>query len=137
MVTASINFGWVLNLSHITRKTNRWQSFHDGGTEPDVFMLYGVKALLPVLVQFHAGKWELQQFLRTIDGQTARSYARQPLENRLIESFNGSFRSECLDRRAFADDRKTQVAIEQWRQEKDPRRPHNSSGYLPPAVFRD
>ncbi len=60
-----------------------------------------------------------------------------PWENPFIESFNGTFRSECLDRWLFANGREAQLVIEQWRQEYNHRRPHSSLGYVPPAVFAD
>ena len=37
----------------------------------------------------------------------------------------------------FANGQEVQLAIEQWRQEYNHRRPHSSLGYLPPAVFAD
>ncbi|MBI1277593.1 MAG: transposase [Anaerolineaceae bacterium] len=49
-------------------------------------------------------------------------------------SFNGTFRSECLDRWLFADGQQAQTVIEQWRLEYNHHRPHSSLGYLPPAV---
>lgn len=58
-------------------------------------------------------------------------------KNPFIESFNGMFRGECLDRWAFTNGREAQVVIEQWRQEHNQRRPHSSLGYLAPAVFTD
>lgn len=60
-----------------------------------------------------------------------------PWENPFIESFNGTFRSECLDRWLFASGKEAQLVIEQWRQEYNHRRPHSSLGYVPPAVFAD
>jgi len=60
-----------------------------------------------------------------------------PWENPFIESFNGTFRSECLNRWVFPDGREAQLVIEQWRQEYNQRRPHSSLGYLPPAAFAE
>lgn len=60
-----------------------------------------------------------------------------PWENPFIESFNGTFRSECLDRWLFASGREAQLVIEQWRQEYNHRRPHSSLGYMPPAAFAE
>lgn len=60
-----------------------------------------------------------------------------PWENPFIESFNGTFRSDCLDRWVFADGQEAQIVIEQWRQEYNQRRPHSSLGYLPPAAFAE
>ncbi len=60
-----------------------------------------------------------------------------PWENPFIESFNGTFRSDCLDRWIFENGHEAKIVIEQWRQEYNQRRPHSSLGYLPPAVFAD
>jgi putative transposase len=60
-----------------------------------------------------------------------------PWENPFIESFNGTFRGECLNRWAFANGHEAQVVTEQWRQEYNLHRPHSSLGYLAPAVFAE
>ncbi len=56
-------------------------------------------------------------------------------ENPFIESFNGTFRSDCLNRWVFTSGQEAQQVIEDWRQEYNHRRPHSSLGYLPPAAF--
>jgi putative transposase len=58
-----------------------------------------------------------------------------PWENPFIESFNGHFRTECLDRCLFANGREAQVIIEGWRLDYNRERPHSSLGYLTPAEF--
>jgi len=58
-----------------------------------------------------------------------------PWENPFIESFNGTFRADCLDRWVFTDGWEAQDIIEQWRLEYNHRRPHSSLGYLTPAQF--
>ncbi len=40
-----------------------------------------------------------------------------PLENPFIESFNGTFRDDCLKRWVFVDGHEAQIVIEEWRQE--------------------
>ena len=79
----------------------------------------------------------LQKWLRGRHCNTLYITPGSPWENPFIESFNGTFRGECLDRWIFADGREAQAVIEQWRQEYNHRRPHSSLGYLPPAVFAD
>lgn len=57
----------------------------------------------------------------------------KPVQNAFIESFNGTFREECLSQHWFtslADARRT---IEAWRIEYNTIRPHSSLGYLTPA----
>ena len=60
-----------------------------------------------------------------------------PWENPFAESFNGTFRGECMGRWIFADGHEAQTVIEEWQQEYNHRRPHSSLGYLAPAVFAE
>jgi putative transposase len=48
--------------------------------------------------------------------------------NAYVESFNGTFRSECLDTHWFADLKEAKQLIEVWRQEYNESRPHRSLG---------
>jgi len=79
----------------------------------------------------------LQEWLRERHCNTLYISPGSPWENPFIESFNGTFRGECLNRWIFTDGREAQAIIEQWRQEYNHRRPHSSLGYLPPAMFAD
>jgi transposase InsO family protein len=56
-----------------------------------------------------------------------------PWENGYIESFNGKFRDELLDREVFTTLLEAQVLIEAWRREYNQVRPHSSLNYQPPA----
>lgn len=58
-----------------------------------------------------------------------------PWENPYIESFNGRFRDECLNREIFRNAREAQEVVENWRREYNEQRPHSSLGYLTPAEF--
>lgn len=58
-----------------------------------------------------------------------------PWENPYIESFNGKFRDECLNREIFTSGREAQEVVENWRREYNERRPHSALGYLTPAEF--
>ena len=58
-----------------------------------------------------------------------------PWENPYVESFNGRFRDECLNRETFRNGREAQQVIEAWREEYNHYRPHSSLGYLPPVEF--
>ena len=58
-----------------------------------------------------------------------------PWENPYIESFNGKFRDECLNREIFVNGRQAQEVAEAWRHEYNEYRPHSSLGYLTPAEF--
>ena len=57
----------------------------------------------------------------------------KPWQNGSSESFNGTFRAECLDREWFAHPREAKIVIEQWRWEYNTQRPHSSLGYRTPA----
>jgi putative transposase len=55
------------------------------------------------------------------------------VENGYIESFNGKFRDELLNREIFYSLPEAQVIIEQWRRVYNTVRPHSALGYRPPA----
>lgn len=61
----------------------------------------------------------------------------KPWQNGSAESFNGTFRAECLDREWFANLREAKIVIEQWRWEYNTQRPHSSLGYRTPAEVGD
>lgn len=79
----------------------------------------------------------LQQWLRDHHCHTLYIKPGSPWENPFIESFNGTFRAECLNRWLFANGQEAQLVIEQWRQAYNQQRPHSSLGYLPPAAFAE
>lgn len=81
--------------------------------------------------------YALQQWLRDRHCNTMYIKPGSPWENPFIESFNGTFRSDCLKRWVFADGHEAQIVIEQWRQEYNHHRPHSSLGYLAPAAFAE
>lgn len=56
----------------------------------------------------------------------------KPTNNPFIESFNGSFRDECLNAHWFLSLADAQEKIESWRQEHNAFRPHSSLGGLTP-----
>ena len=58
-----------------------------------------------------------------------------PWENPYIESFNGKFRDECLNREVFRNEREAREMVERWRREYNEFRPHSSLGYMTPAEF--
>lgn len=58
-----------------------------------------------------------------------------PWENSYIESFNGKFRDECLNRETFRNGAEARQVVENWRREYNEFRPHSSLGYLTPAEF--
>jgi putative transposase len=58
-----------------------------------------------------------------------------PTQNAYIESFNGTFRDECLDENWFESLEQARQAIATWRAVYNEIRPHSSCGRVPPATF--
>ena len=56
-----------------------------------------------------------------------------PWQNGYAESFNGTFRRECLDREAFGSRLELQVVANWWRRYYNDHRPHSSLGYRTPT----
>ena len=59
----------------------------------------------------------------------------KPTQNAFVESLNGKFRNECLNRHWFRALDEARVEIEAWRQQYNHVRPHSVLNYLPPVVF--
>lgn len=71
------------------------------------------------------------------DNQVSLNFSRpgKPTDNPTIESFNGSFRDECLNLYWFLSLEDAQSKIEALRQEYNRFRPHSSLGDLPPNEY--
>lgn len=59
----------------------------------------------------------------------------KPTDNAFIESFNGTFRDECLNQNWFSTLKEARVMIEEWRNEYNDIRIHSSLDYLTPKEF--
>jgi putative transposase len=59
----------------------------------------------------------------------------KPVQNALIESFNGKFRDECLNQHWFINLQDARNKIESWRMDYNHVRPHSSLGQETPAEF--
>jgi putative transposase len=59
----------------------------------------------------------------------------RPMQNGYIESFNGSFRDECLNEHWFGSLAEVRATISHWRRDYNEVRPHSSCGRIPPAKF--
>ena len=68
------------------------------------------------------------------DHQVTLNFSRpgKPTDNPFIESFNGSFRDECLNVNWFLSLEDAQDKIDAWRKEYNEFRPHSSLGDLTP-----
>jgi transposase InsO family protein len=76
---------------------------------------------------------EVRDWLAGLDVQTLFIEPGSPWENGYIESFNGTLRYELLDGEIFMTLKEAQVLTEQWRQEYNQIRPHDSLCNRPPA----
>ena len=76
---------------------------------------------------------QVRRWLERVEVKTLFIEPGSPWENGYIESFNGSFRDELLDRELFDTLLEAKVLIERWQVEYNTIRPHSSLGYRPPA----
>lgn len=59
----------------------------------------------------------------------------KPTDNAFIESFNGSFRDECLNTHWFLSLDDARNKVENWRKDYNTWRPHSALNYQTPAAF--
>ena len=75
-------------------------------------------------------------WLQRLGVQTLFIEPGSPWENGNVESFNGGFRDELLDREIFYTLAEARVLIGRWRREYNTIRPHSALGGRTPAEFR-
>ena len=59
----------------------------------------------------------------------------KPMQNGFIESFNGSFRDECLNETLFSSLPQARQQITEWKEDYNKERPHSSLGNITPDEF--
>lgn len=59
----------------------------------------------------------------------------KPVQNCFVESFNGTFRNECLNEHWFLSLTHARELVEEWREDYNHVRPHSSLGGSPPSEF--
>lgn len=59
----------------------------------------------------------------------------KPMQNGFVESFNGSFRDECLNETLFSSLTEARHHISHWKEDYNVTRPHSSLGYLTPREY--
>ena len=71
------------------------------------------------------------------DNGVKLSFSRpgKPVDNAFIESFNGSFRDECLNVNWFMSIEDAKEKIENWRKDYNGFRPHSSLDDMTPDEF--
>lgn len=60
----------------------------------------------------------------------------KPNQNAFIESFNGTFRNECLNANWFLNMQEAKTEAKNWKVEYNTERPHSSLGGMTPTAFR-
>jgi len=59
----------------------------------------------------------------------------KPMQNGFVESFNGSFRDECLNETLFSSLPQARHQIAEWKEDYNKERPHSSLGNITPNEF--
>lgn len=59
----------------------------------------------------------------------------KPMQNAFVESFNGSFRDECLNETLFSSLDEARRNITAWKEDYNQNRPHSSLGNITPSEF--
>lgn len=59
----------------------------------------------------------------------------KPMQNGFVESFNGSFRDECLNETLFSSLTDARAQIIAWKEDYNQQRPHSSLGNLTPIEY--
>jgi putative transposase len=100
-----------------------------------LFMVRGVPKFIrsdngPEFIADAIKKWLKEKHVGTLYIEPG-----SPWENGYIESFNGKFRDEVLNRQVFYSVMEAKVVVEDWRLEYNNHRPHSSLGYMTPAAF--
>jgi putative transposase len=73
------------------------------------------------------------------ENKVVLSFSRpgKPVDNAFVESFNGSFRDECLNVNWFLSLDDARDKIEAWRRDYNEFRPHSSLGNMTPSEFAE
>jgi putative transposase len=74
--------------------------------------------------------WAYQNSVRTDFSRPGK-----PTDNAHVESFNGTFRQECLDAHWFTTLGEAKEIIQAWRREYNETRPHRALGEQTPNEF--
>ena len=75
-------------------------------------------------------RWAYEQHVELVFSRPGK-----PTDNPYIESFNGSFRDECLNAHWFLSLEDAREKVEAWRLEYNTFRPHSNLGDLTPEMF--
>lgn len=100
-----------------------------------LFMIRGIPWFIrsdngPEFIADAIKKWLKKKHVETLYVEPG-----SPWENGYIESFNGKFRDEILNRELFYSVMEAKVIVENWRLDYNDYRPHSGLGYMTPAGF--
>ena len=100
-----------------------------------LFMIRGIPGFIrsdngPEFIADAIKKWLKKKHVETLYVEPG-----SPWQNGYIESFNGKFRDEILNRELFYSVKEAKVLVEDWRLEYNDHRPHSGLGYMTPARF--
>jgi putative transposase len=76
----------------------------------------------------------LQQDMHRRGIRLANIEPGKPRQNGSNESFNGTFRRECLNAEIIVSLTEARIVIEKWRRRYNQRRPHSSQNYITPEM---
>ena len=77
----------------------------------------------------------VQSWLEYANVKTLYVAPGSPWENGYVESFNGKFRDELLNRELFLSIDELRYVVNRWRMDYNHYRPHSSLDYMAPAAF--
>lgn len=77
----------------------------------------------------------VKQWLKESGVETLYIEPGSPWENAFVESFNGRFRDELLNREVFTSLVEAKVLVGEYVEQYNQLRPHSSLGYVPPALY--
>jgi transposase InsO family protein len=77
----------------------------------------------------------VQSWLEYANVKTLYIAPGSPWENGYVESFNGKFRDELLNRELFLSIDELRYVVNRWRMDYNHYRPHSSLDYMAPAAF--
>ena len=77
----------------------------------------------------------VKQWLKESGVETLYIEPGSPWENAFVESFNGRFRDELLNREVFASLVEAKVLVREYVEQYNKLRPHSALGYVPPALY--
>ena len=120
---------------------NAWQSWSPGGCDRWRYSRLLAQRFVTHCVPAHLRSDNgpectaelIRLWLATLQVQTLFIEPGSPWEHGYVESFNGKFRDELLDREIFYTLTEARILIERWRRQYNTVRPHSALGYRPPA----